>query len=290
VAEHLGTQHEEFLIAPGDLMSGLEDSVAQFDDLFADWGLVSTRMVYQRCRERGAKVVIVGEGADELFAGYHGRFAPGLAAARPAALDWRLFKLYRRYAARRYGRLFPRFRARMREHLRASGGDLFAAIRLFESRDQLPNSHVMKVDKASMAVSVEARVPFLDARIARLAYRVPGELLVDRTGTKLLLRGMARRHRLLPDDVIERGKFGAGIANSWIESSTPFRDYAACVVLGDEGWVDALGLRRAMTAYFGGERQGYPFPHAISIFSHLAWRLVLLNLWSRRFGLSPAHG
>ena len=46
---------------------------------------------------------------------------------------------------------------------------------------------------------------------------------------------------------------------------------------------DRLGLRHAMTDYFEGNRTGYPFPRAISIFSNLAWRLLLLNLWSRRY-------
>jgi asparagine synthase (glutamine-hydrolysing) len=42
---------------------------------------------------------------------------------------------------------------------------------LFETRNQLPNNYVMKVDKASMSVSVEARVPYLDQRVAEVAYR-----------------------------------------------------------------------------------------------------------------------
>jgi asparagine synthase (glutamine-hydrolysing) len=290
VARHLGTEHEEILISPDDLLEDLDEAVAHFDDLFADWGLVSTRLVYRRCRERGAKVVLVGEGADELFAGYEGRFRPGLAAAGGAPMDWRLFRLYRRYIGRRYGSLFPRWRRRMREHLAATGGDLFAAIRLFETRDQLPNNFVMKVDKASMAASVEARVPFLDARVARIAYQVPGKLALGAAGTKLVLRSMARRYRLLPDAFIERGKLGAGIATSWLDTSPRLRRHAREVVLGGNSWVDVLGLRRAMTAYFHHGRSGFAFPHAIGIFSNVAWRLVLLNLWSRRLDLPPPHG
>jgi hypothetical protein len=61
-----------------------------------------------------------------------------------------------------------------------------------------------------------------------------------------------------------------------------FRDYARQVILDRNGWVDELGLRSAMTDYFDGTRRGYSFPRAISIFSNLAWRLLLLNLWSRR--------
>ena len=63
--------------------------------------------------------------------------------------------------------------------LKLCDGDRFGAIRLFESRQQLPNNYVMKVDKASMSVSVEARVPFLDRRIADIAYRTPAALLIS---------------------------------------------------------------------------------------------------------------
>jgi len=55
------------------------------------------------------------------------------------------------------------------------------------------------------------------------------------------------------------------------------------VILDRNGWVDELGLRPAMTDYFDRSRVGYSFPSAISLFSNLAWRLLLLNLWSRRF-------
>ena len=47
--------------------------------------------------------------------------------------------------------------------------------------------------------------------------------------------------------------------------------------------MDELGLRPAMTDYFAGRRQGYAYPRAVGIFSNLAWRLLLLNLWSVRY-------
>jgi asparagine synthase (glutamine-hydrolysing) len=170
----------------------------------------------------------------------------------------------------------------MKKYLSESDGDMFNAVRLFESRNQLPNNYVMKVDKASMSVSVEARAPFLDRRVAELAYRVPaGALLTDGTN-KSLLRSMAIRYELLPPEIAQRPKFGASIAASWMDESEKFRNYARQVILDRNGWVDELGLRSAMTDYFSGARSGYAFPRAISIFSNLAWRLLLLNLWSRK--------
>ena len=280
VAQHIQSDHREIIIHPQEISDSIEDVVWYFDDLFADWGTVTTRLMYQKCREQGIKVVLVGEGSDELFGGYTVFDA---AQQGRGPLDWQLFQLYRRYAGRRYGGQFAAFRAVMREYLAHGNGDMFHAVRLFESRNQLPNNYVMKVDKASMSVSVEARAPFLDRRVAELAYRTPANDLLAAGDNKVLLRRMAERYELLPRDIIWRPKFGASIAASWMDESDTFRSYARQVILDRHGWVDELGLRNAMTDYFNGARQGYRFPHAISIFSNLAWRLLLLNLWSRRY-------
>jgi len=147
----------------------------------------------------------------------------------------------------------------------------------------MPNNYVMKVDKASMSVGVEARAPFLDRRVAAFAYSVPQSQLLAGGTDKFVLRNMAQRHKLLPDEIIWRPKFGASIAASWIDDSPQFRHYAQSVILARDSWVDQLALRGAMTDFFAGKKSGYRFPHAISIFSNLAWRMLLLNLWSKRY-------
>jgi len=280
VADHIGSEHREVLIDHREIEVELEDVVWYFDDLFADWGTVSTRILYRKCREQGIKVVLVGEGADELFGGY-----PIFAAAarQRGPTLWRLFQLYRRYAGRRYGGQFPAFAAVMRNYLAQTGGSMFDAVRLFEGRNQLPNNFLMKVDKASMSVSVEARAPYLDRRVAALAYGMPQRYLLADGTDKLVLRIMAERHRLLPPEVTRRPKYGASIATSWMDDSAEFRRYAREIVLSRDGWAERLGLRRAMTDFFDGRSKGHRFPRAVGIFSHLAWRLLLLNLWSRKY-------
>jgi asparagine synthase (glutamine-hydrolysing) len=280
VSDHIGSDHREVIIHPREVSESLEEVTWFFDDLFADWGTVSTRLLYHKCREQGIKVVLVGEGSDELLGGYT-IFEAARQASGPMA--WRLFQLYRRYAGRRYGSQFLKFASLMRGYAGRGDDGLFEAVRLFESRNQLPNNYVMKVDKASMSVSVEARAPFLDRRVAELAYRTPAEFLLKDGANKFLLRSMAERFDLLPREITRRPKFGASIAASWMDDSEQFREYARRVILGRDSWVDELGLRPAMTDYFAGKRQGYAFPRAISIFSNLAWRLLLLNLWSRRY-------
>jgi len=287
VSQFIGSEHEEILLHPDEILQNLEEAASYFDDLFADWGMITTRLLYKKCREKGIKVVIVGEGADELFGGYD-VFRHALPEKARKPMEWRLFQLYRAYAGRRYGSQYFAFRARMKEYLRLTGNDVFAAIRLFESRDQLPNNYVMKVDKASMSESVEARVPFLDSRVADIACRIPGNMLISSQDEKIILRRMARRYDLLPEEIIKRKKFGASIAANWMDDSGTFRDYARELILARGAWVDELGLRQAMQAYFDSEKSGYRFPRAISIFRNLAWRLLILELWSK--SAVPVHG
>jgi asparagine synthase (glutamine-hydrolysing) len=253
------------------------------DDLFGDWGVISTRLLYQKCREVGVKVVLVGEGSDELFGGYPNYLQAGGGQADGWSVARRAMRMYRWYSGRRWGREFQTLYGLYRQLDREVGGDAFSTVRLFETRHQLPNCYNMKVDKASMAVSVEARVPFLDVRVAREGFRAPRSLLLAQGTNKHLLRRMARRHRLLPDEIIDRKKVGGSIAANWMDDTPSFRDFARQVVLDPAGWTRTLGLDKAMRAYFDGGRPGYRFPHPLSIFSIVAWRLLLLNLWSRRY-------
>ncbi len=280
VADYIASDHREVTIHPAEISENLEEIAWYFDDLFGDWGTVSTRLMYKKCRELGIKVVLVGEGSDELFGGYP---IFDFAVNSKGPQSWKLFQLYRRYAGRRYGSQFPKFASKIRHYLREPNAGIFDAVRMFETRNQLPNNYVMKVDKASMSVSVEARAPFLDRRVAELAYRTPTKHLLEDGTNKYLLRTMAKRFKLLPIETITREKFGASIAASWMDESQKFRAFAQQVILDHNGWVDELGLRAPMRDYFEGRRQGYSFPRALSIFSNLAWRLLLLNLWSRRY-------
>jgi asparagine synthase (glutamine-hydrolysing) len=229
----------------------------------------------------GIKVVLVGEGADELFGGYSVFNVP------PRLGLWQQFRLYQRYAGRRHGRLIGEFRAIMNDYLAAGGGDTFHAVRLFESRRQLPNQYVMKVDKASMSESVEARAPFLDRRVAELAWRTPGNWLLRNGENKYLLRALARQHGLLPQVISGRKKFGAPLAASWMGDDPAFRSYARSLILAPGSQTEQAGLAPAMRAYFDEGRAGFAFPSAVSIFSNLAWRLLLLELWAQHY-LKPS--
>ncbi|HSI54487.1 MAG TPA: asparagine synthase (glutamine-hydrolyzing) [Ramlibacter sp.] len=276
VSRHVGSRHVEVLVTADDVKREAMEGAWVFDDLFADWGTLTTRLLYRRCREQGIKAVLVGEGADELFGGYDVFRAPERLGL------WQQFRLYQRYAGRRHGRLFGPFRRVIGNYLEAGQGDAFNAIRLFESRRQLPNQYVMKVDKASMAESVESRTPFLDRRVAELAYRTPREWLLRGGENKYLLRALGRRDNLLPASTSSRPKFGAPLSADWMDADPAFRKFARERVL-DGQWGARAGLKDAMTLYFDKGRAGYGFPRAVSLFRNAAWRILLLELWAQHY-------
>jgi asparagine synthase (glutamine-hydrolysing) len=276
VAEHIGSRHIDIEITPQQVMHEVEHGAWVFDDLFGDWGTLTTRLMYRRCREHGVKAVLVGEGADELFGGY-GIFRT------PAHLGlWQMFRLYQRYAGRRHGALFGRFRRVMGEYVEAGQGDAFHAVRLFETCRQLPNQYVMKVDKASMAESIEARAPYLDRRVAAVALRTPRAWLLRDGTDKYLLRALARRGGLLPEGISNRPKFGAPLAAAWMDEHAEFRGFARERLL-DGAWARRLGLHAAMRDYFERGRDGHRWPRPLSILRNAAWRLLLLELWAPHY-------
>ena len=282
VAEAIGSEHSEVSIRPEEMVERLEGDIWFVDDLFGDWGVISTMALYRKCRDFGLKVALVGEGADEIFGGYPNFVSAGGAEADGLAQWRRTLRLYRWYSARRWGRELPRFAGVLRD-LDGGAGDPFSTVRLFETRRQLPSDFNMKVDKASMSASIEARVPYLDVRIADEGFRAPRNVLLRDGTNKFLLRRVAERHGLLPPDIVSRKKFGAPLAATWMDDSPGFRAFARDVVLDSSGWAKPLGLRRAMELYFDRGRRGYPFPHPVSLFRNVAWRLLMLNLWSRSY-------
>jgi asparagine synthase (glutamine-hydrolysing) len=276
VAEFIGSRHVEVTITPQHVMQEMVKGAWVFDDLFGDWGTVTTRLMYRRCREHGIKAVLVGEGADELFGGYDVFRTP-----RRLGL-WQQFRLYQRYAGRRYGRLFGDFRRILEEYLDAGHGEPFDAVRMFEACRQLPNQYVMKVDKASMAESIEARAPYLDRRVAEVALRTPREWLLRGGENKYLLRSLARREGLLPEAISRRPKFGAPLEPGWMDDDLEFRNFARERLL-DGVWARRVGMRSAMVDYFDKGYEGHAWPRGLSILRDAAWRVLLLELWAPHY-------
>jgi asparagine synthase (glutamine-hydrolysing) len=131
----------------------------------------------------------------------------------------------------------------------------------------LPDDILAKVDRASMAVALETRVPFLDHRVAELAARIPLDLKIRRGRGKHIVRELL--YGLLPRELIDRPKAGFGVpVGAWIKG--PLRGWAEDLLdpsmLRDQGWFDPGIVRSRWRQHLSGQRDSAPALWAILMF------------------------
>jgi asparagine synthase (glutamine-hydrolysing) len=134
----------------------------------------------------------------------------------------------------------------------------------------LPDDILAKVDRASMAVALETRVPFLDHRVAEVAARIPLDMKVRGGRGKHIVRELL--YGLVPRELVERPKAGFGIpVGQWIKG--PLRPWAEELLdpgrLRAEGWFDAAAVSRRWRDHLSGARDSTPALWAILMFQ--AW-------------------
>ncbi len=131
----------------------------------------------------------------------------------------------------------------------------------------LPDDILCKVDRASMACSLETRVPFLDHRVAELAARIPVEMKIRGGKGKHILRRLL--YRKAPQALFERPKTGFGVpVGEWIKG--PLRPWAEDLLdsrrLREQGFFDAEKVHRRWNEHLRGERDSTPALWAVLMF------------------------
>jgi asparagine synthase (glutamine-hydrolysing) len=188
VAQSLGAEHVEVEFREADFWRLLPEIAVAMDDPAADYAILPTYKLAAEARAAGLKVVLSGEGGDEMFAGY-GRYRSvmrpwWLGGRTPRArgnLD-KLGLLRANLAGWRDGIDAAELRA-------AKGGRTrLQAAQAVDCEDWLPNDLLTKLDRCLMAHGVEGRTPFLDPAVAALALHLPDELKVRNGMGKWLLR------------------------------------------------------------------------------------------------------
>ena len=153
--------------------------------------------------------------------------------------------------------------------------DVLDQMQLLDLITYLPDDILTKVDRASMAVALEARVPLLDHRVVEFAWRLPHAVKIRGNTGKWLLREVLYRH--VPKTLIDRPKMGFSIPlGAWLRS--PLRDWAETFLderrLREAGLLDAARVRDYWQQHLHGGRN----------WEHLIWNVLMLETWRERWG------
>jgi asparagine synthase (glutamine-hydrolysing) len=311
VAERYGTVHRELTLRPNAalLLPALADA---FDEPFADSSALPTYLVSKLAAE-DVKVALSGEGGDELFGGYYTyvadllaeRFGPAAARLRPladrlpsstrkASFDYRL-KRFTRAASQpplerhhMYKEIFSAdVRAELtggrsefdplvgyRERFAATEGhELLTRLQDVDFGLYLVDDLLTKTDRASMAWSLEARVPFMDTVISNFAFSLPVRHKVRGFSKKRLLRkAMAP---LLPREIVHGRKRGFSIpAAAWLRGELePFaRETLSAENVQRQGFFRPEAVRRVLDDHVAGRED----------LSRQLWGLLAFTLWHER--------
>jgi asparagine synthase (glutamine-hydrolysing) len=157
---------------------------------------------------------------------------------------------------------------------RANGAGIVDASLLADLMTYLPNDLLVKVDIATMAVSLEARSPFLDHHVIEFAASLPENLKLRRLTTKYLLKRVLRK--LLPSENLDRRKMGFGVPiGHWFRGAMqPFlREVLLSERASGRGLFNQQTVRQLIELHTRGERD----------YSHQLWTLLMLELWFNRF-------
>ncbi|MDX1642915.1 MAG: asparagine synthase (glutamine-hydrolyzing) [Thermoanaerobaculia bacterium] len=291
VAEHFGACHHEEPAASVDLEEAVERIPVIYGEPFADHGAWPVYMI-SRAARRQVKVALAGEGGDELFAGYHwydkwprfrstplnrllARWVPPLTASG-RSLQRRAATGLERYAMFLGPFTLAQKRAFLSPDLMADDYDDLWHFRRFWRQDlpalkrlqwadihtYLVDDMLTKLDRASMAVSLEARPPLLDHRLVEFALALDPTLLRDeRQGKLLLRRHLAPR---VPPEILTRRKVGFSMPVRRWAGAHPDLFAGAVGRLADRGI-----LRRRRLPRLNNEQ---------------TWSLLILDSWLRQTG------
>ena len=310
VAEHFGAEHHELVIEP-DVLGIIDDLAWHLDEPFGDSSAIPTYMVSKLAAEH-VTVVLSGDGGDELFAGYDryikerkerrleaipGPFrymAEAVGSLMPEGMTGRNFlKHLGLEGANRYFDANSLFREKAslfepdayrqinqedprgpwRKWLENSKTNWLSALQYMDLKNYLPNDILTKVDRMSMAHSIEARVPLLDHKLVEFAATIPPEMQLKGTTTKYIFK--KAMEGILPDGILHRRKQGFAVPlASWFRGQ--LGPYVRDLLLSRKSLERGLFRKSYIERLIEMNDRGRSLDLQL-------WTLITFELWCRRF-------
>lgn len=305
VSERLGTRHHEVIVKPEDFRALWPQLTWHRDAPLSEPADVALYQLASAARS-SVKVLLSGEGSDELFAGY-----PKYAAAGWAELASRIDAFG---ALRALERILPPGAGRLRIALRAAAasdaaerarawfapfteyerralfpgpersthrdvwdatrGDRVRRMLLADCKVWLTDNLLERGDRMSMAASVELRPPFMDHPLVELAFALPTSVKLRDRAAKWVIKQVASE--LLPREIVERRKVGFRVPlDAWFRGG--LRDLARDLLTAPASFVAGLLDRRAIAALLEGHERGRRNEEL------RIWTLLGLEIWHRAF-------
>ncbi|MCP1643894.1 asparagine synthase (glutamine-hydrolyzing) [Pseudomonas citronellolis] len=278
IARRYGTRHQQLRIGENEVIEQLPAAFRAMSEPMVSHDCIAFYLLAREVSKH-CKVVQSGQGADELFAGYHW-YPPMVDAASP------LHAYRAAFFDRSHGEYEATVRPAMRvedvaqafvaEHFAMPGASdaVDKALRL-DSTIMLVDDPVKRVDNMTMAWGLEARVPFLDYRLAELSARIPARFKLG-DGGKQVLKAAARR--VIPAEVIDRPKGYFPVPGlKHLQGNT--RAWVSELLLDpsqDRGLFEPAQIDRLL---------GSPQNDLTPLRGSKLWQLAALNLWLTEQGL-----
>ncbi|HKK06259.1 MAG TPA: N-acetylglutaminylglutamine amidotransferase [Gammaproteobacteria bacterium] len=279
VADHFQTEHHKIHVESDQALRELPNCFAAMSEPMVSHDNIGFYLLSQAVSQH-VKVVQSGQGADEVFGGYHW-YPPLLESHHPVDDYQRVF--FDRDHAEYASAVHPRFvdgdysRAFVERHFAQPGaaGGVDKALRL-DSTVMLVDDPVKRVDNMTMAWGLEARVPFLDHELVELAGRIPAHFKVDQGG-KYVLKELARK--IIPSAVIDRPKGYFPVpALKYLRG--PYLDFVK-----DALNQPAARERELFQADYVNKLLADPENHITPLRGSKLWQIALLELWLQTHGL-----
>lgn len=280
IAGHYATNHHKIFIPSDEMQANLPATIAAMSEPMVSYDNIGFFLLSREVAKT-IKVVQSGQGADEVFAGYH--WYPPLASSNDPVSDYaraffdRSHEKLARHLAPEWLADRDESRHFVEQHFARAGADdpVDKALRL-DSHVMLVDDPVKRVDNMTMAWGLEARVPFLDHELVELANRIPSPLKLAQGG-KGILKEVARR--IIPAEVIDRPKGYFPVpALKYIDG--PYLAMVRDALTSEKARARGLFREDYLQSLFDAPKE-----HITPLRGSELWQVSLLELWLQQQGV-----